>query len=672
MDQFTTNQLRNVVLLGHLGSGKTSLAEAMLYATNATTRIGKVEEGNTISDFEPEEQKRHTSLQVKLLPCVWKKTKINLLDTPGYADFVGESLSGVRVADAAVLVVSAPAGVEVGTEQMWQRLEEQGIPVLVFVNKLDRENADFSRVMDQLQAQLGRQCVAINAPLGAEAQFRDVVSLVSEESSGQAPELAGRYREQLVEAVAETDDALTEKYLESGALSTDDIGKGLHSGVPARKVVPVLVGAATQSQGITQLLDAILDYLPAPDERPAAPATKDGQSLDLTANAQNALAALVFKTTADPFVGKLSHFRVYSGTIKANSEVWNANKGEAERIGQLFVSRGKSQESVPELVAGDIGSVAKLAATTTGDTLCTRASALHMEGIEFPSPNYNVAISPKSKADLDKMSFALARLVEEDPNLHTRREPSTSEFIVSGMGDTHIEVMAEKAKRKFGVELELTPPKIPYHETITKVARVEYRHKKQTGGHGQYGHVLLRLEPQPRGQGYEFVSEVVGGNVPREFIPSVEKGVAKTLVEGAMTGYPIVDVKVVLYDGSSHPVDSSGSSFEIAGVMALKKGVQEADPTLLEPVMHLHIEVPEQYAGDVIGDLNTRRARILNMAPGGGKAVVEAEAPLSEVQQYSTSLRAITHGRGSFSTQFDHYGEVPRHVVDRIVEAAKR
>ena len=672
VDQFTTKQLRNVVLLGHSGAGKTSVAEAMLFATNATTRMGRVEDGNTISDFEPEEQKRSTSLQVKLLPCIWSQTKINILDTPGYADFVGESISALRVADAVVLVVSAPAGVEVGAEQMWQRARTLGLPVLVFLNKMDRENVDFPKVMDQLRDQLGRQCVAVNVPIGAEAQFADVASLVEEDPPAEVKGLAGQYRERLVEAVAETDDALTEKYLDSGELSSEEISAGLYQGVRTSQVVPVLAGAATQSKGITELLDAILAYLPAPDERPAAPATQNGQSLELPADPQGPLAALVFKTTADPFVGKLSHFRVYSGTLKANGEVWNAAKGETERIGQLLVSRGKSQENVPELVAGDIGAVAKLSSTTTGDTLSLRTSPIRMEGVELPEPTYNVAASPKSKADLDKMSFALSRLVEEDPNLRTSREPATGEFIVSSMGDTHVEVMAEKAKRKFGVELELSPPKIPYRETITRVARVEYRHKKQTGGHGQYGHVLLRLEPQPRGEGYQFASEVVGGNVPKEYIPAVEKGVVKAMDEGSLTGYPIVDVKVVLYDGSSHPVDSSGASFEIAGTMALKKGVQEGEPTLLEPVVHLHIEAPEQYAGDVIGDLNTRRARILSMAPGGGKATIEAEAPQAEVQQYSTTLRAITQGRGYFSASFAHFGEVPRHVVDRIAETARK
>lgn len=671
MDQFTTKQLRNVVLLGHSGSGKTSLAEAMLYATNAINRMGKVEEGNTISDFEPEEHKRRTSLQVKLLPCIWKKTKINLLDTPGYADFIGETLSAIRVADAAVLVVSAAAGVEVGTEQLWQRVKARGLPVLVFVNKMDRENADFARVLEQLRTQLGKQCVAVNVPLGAEAQFRDVVSLLGEETPAQGKEAVDHYLGELTEAVAETDDQLTEKYLEAGKLSVEEIGSGLHQGIRAGQMVPVLAGAATQSKGILQLLDAILAYLPGPDERPASTAMKDGQNIELPSNAQGPLAALVFKTTADLHVGKLSHFRIYSGTLKANGEVWNATKGETERIGQLLVSRGKTQESIPELVAGDIGSVAKLATTTTGDTLCLRANPVRLPGVEFPSPTYNVAISPKSKADLDKMSIALSRLIEEDPNLHATREKSTGEFVISGMGDTHVEVMAEKAKRKFGVELELTPPRIAYLETITRVTRVEYRHKKQTGGHGQYGHVWLRLEPQPRGRGYEFSNEVVGGNVPKEYIPAVEKGVSKALVEGSLSGYPIVDVKVIVYDGSSHPVDSSGASFEIAGSMALKKGVTEASPTLLEPIMHLHVEVPGHYAGDVIGDLNTRRAKILSMSPDGETALVEAEAPQAEIQRYATSLRALTQGRGSFTVRFDHYGAVPHHLVERIVEAAK-
>ncbi len=671
MAQFTTDQLRNVALLGHSATGKTSLGEAALFVTKAINRLGRVEDGNTVADYEPEEHKRQTSLQVAVLPCVRNTTKINLLDTPGYADFIGETVSALRVADAAVLVVSAPAGVEVGTQQMWRRIQALSLPTIVFVNKIDRENVDLDALLDQLRSQLGRQCVAVNIPLGVGEQFKDVIDLLSDNVPAEAQDAASQYREQLAEAVAETNDDLTEKYLEAGDLTPEELTQGLSQGVRAAQVVPVLFGSATQGKGIEALLDAILAYLPSPGQRPAAESSKGGQVQEVAADSAGPLAALVFKTAADPFVGKLSYFRVYGGTFKANGEVWNSTKEENERVGQLFVASGKSQESVPELAAGDIGSVPKLSVTTTGDTLTLRANPRQLAGIEFPTPSYSVAISPKSKADLDKMSIALTRLGEEDPSVRMSREAATGEFIVSGIGDTHVEVLLDKAKRKFGVELELTVPKVAYRETITKVTKVEYRHKKQTGGHGQYGHVLIRLEPY-RGQGYQFGNEVTGGNVPRDFIPSVEKGVSKAMEEGAMAGFPIVDVKVVLYDGSSHPVDSSGSSFEIAGSMALKKGVLEASPALLEPVMHLEVSVPESYAGDVIGDLNSRRAKIAGMSPGGGTAVIEAIVPQSEVQQYATTLRALTQGRGSFTLAFDHYEEVPAHLASKIVEAAKQ
>ena len=671
MDQFTTDQLRNVALLGHSATGKTSLGEAALFATKAINRIGRVEDGNTVADYEPEEHKRQTSLQVAVLPCVRNKTKINLLDTPGYADFIGETVSALRVADAAVLVVSAPAGVEVGTQQMWRRIQALSLPTIVFVNKIDRGNVDVDALLDQLRSQLGRQCVAVNMPLGVGEQFRDVIGLLGDNVPAEAQGAASQYREQLAGAVAETDDDLTEKYLEAGDLTPEELTQGLSQGVRAAQVVPVLFGSATQGKGVEALLDAILAYLPSPGQRPAAESSKGSQVQEVAADSVGPLAALVFKTAADPFVGKLSYFRVYGGTFKANGEVWNSTKEESERVGQLFVASGKSQESVPELAAGDIGSVPKLSVTTTGDTLALRANPLQLPGIEFPTPSYSVAVSPKSKADLDKMSIALTRLGEEDPSVRMSREAATGEFIVSGIGDTHVEVLLDKAKRKFGVELELAVPKVAYRETITKVTKVEYRHKKQTGGHGQYGHVLIRLEPY-RGQGYQFGNEVTGGNVPRDYIPSVEKGVSKAMEEGAMAGFPVVDVKVVLYDGSSHPVDSSGSSFEIAGSMALKKGVLEASPALLEPVMHLEVSVPESYAGDVIGDLNSRRAKIAGMSPGGGTAIIEAVVPQSEVQQYATTLRALTQGRGSFTMDFDHYEEVPAHLASKIVEAAKR
>lgn len=673
MDQFTTGKIRNVVLLSHSGAGKTSLAEAMLFASKAIGRLGKVEDGNTASDFDPEEHKRQTSLQLTVLPAVWKGTKINLIDTPGYADFIGETVSALRAADAALVVVSAPAGVEVGTEMLWKRVRELGLPAIVFISKMDKENADYDSAVSQVRSALGSQCAAINLPIGSESSFSGVASVLGGEVPSELKAAADQAHEHLAEAVADTDDDLTLKYLDDGDLTPEEIADGLHSGVRTGAVVPVLAGSSTTGAGVEQLMDAIIDYMPSPAEAPAAEATKGGEAVELTADPGGPLAAVVFKTSADPFVGKLSYFRVISGTISANSEIWDSSTSQAERIAQVFVTLGKTQESVPKLVAGDIGAVAKLAHAVTGDTFTTKTDAISLPGVSFPGSVYSVAVHPKSKADLEKLSSSLNRLVEEDPSLHLTRDQATSEMVVSGMGDTHVDVMAERAKRKFGVELDLAAPRVAYRESISKITpNVEYKHKKQTGGHGQYGHVILRLEPVARGEGFSFVSEVTGGRVPKEYIPAVEKGVQKTIDDGALAGYPIVDVKVVLTDGSSHAVDSSGQAFEIAGGMAMKKGVVDAAPTLLEPVMKVHISVPEQFAGSVVGDLNTRRAHIAGMNPEGGVAQIEAQLPQIEAQQYSTHLRALTQGRGTLTMEFDHYGDVPPQLVQKIVAESQK
>ena len=667
MEQFTTKQVRNIALLAHSGAGKTSLAEAMLHATQAINRPGRVEDGNTASDFEPEEHRRRTSLQLAILPCVWKGVKVNVIDTPGYADFLGETVSALRAADAAVIVLSAPSGVEVGADIAWQRVRELGIPAIVFVNKMDREHADYEATMAQVHSHFGSRCAPINLPIGAESSFSGVASCVEGSAPAGMEDAIAAAKDQLAEAVAETDDDLTMKFLDEGTLSDEEIAQGLSIGIRTGQTVPVLAGSATTETGIGELMDAIVNYIPSPAESPAVKATKNGAEMELTTDATGPLAAFIFKTTADPFVGKLSFFRVMSGTLSANSEVFESGSGDTERIGQVFVPVGKKQESVPSLAAGDIGSVSKLAHAVTGDTLTTKADPVSLPRMEFPEPVFHIAVHPKSKADLEKLSSSLARLTEEDPSLVLQRDQATGELVIAGQGNTHVEVMAERAKRKFGVELELAPPRVAYRETISRVTNVEYKHKKQSGGHGQYGHVLLRLEPRGRGEGFEFASEVVGGSVPREYIPAVEKGVHRTMDEGALAGFPIVDVRVVLTDGSSHSVDSSGQSFEIAGSMAMKKGVVEASPALLEPVMRMAIVAPEQFAGAVVSDLNTRRAHISGMTPVGGVAHIEAELPQSEAQQYSTHLRALTQGRGTLSMRFDHYSEVPAHLTPKIV-----
>ena len=665
MEQFTTGNIRNVVMLAHLGAGKTSLTEAMLFATKAVGRLGRVGDGTTVSDYDQEEHKRQTSLQLAVAPAVWKGTKINVIDTPGYADFVGEQASALRVADAAVLVVSATGGVEVGTELAWKKIRDLGLPAIIFVSRLDREHADYEGSMAQIRSQLGDRCAAINLPMGAAADFTGVADLLGDVPPGMQA-MAEPAIDALAEAVAETDDDLTLKFLDEGTLTPDEIRQGLNVGVRSGAVVPVIAGSSVTEAGVEGLLDAILNYLPSPAEVGSAKAKKGDAEVELAADADGPLAAIVFKTSADPFVGKLSYFRVMSGTL-AHGDAFDSTTGEGERIAQVFVPVGKHQESVESLVAGDIGVVAKLAHTVTGDTITTKGEGLKLAGVDFPTPVFKVAVHPKTKADLEKLSSSLARIVEEDPSLHMERDHSTGELVVTAMGDTHVDVMAERAHRKFGVDLELAPPRVPYRETISKAATVEYKHKKQSGGHGQYGHVELRLEPMARGGGFAFASEVVGGTVPKEYIPAVEKGVHKTMEDGAVAGYPIVDVKVVLTDGSFHAVDSSGQSFEIAGSMAMKKGMNEGAPTLLEPIMRVTITVPEHSAGAVVGDLNTRRTHIAAMVPEGGVAVVEASMPQVEAQQYSTQLRALTQGRGSITMEFDHFGEVPPQLVQKIV-----
>jgi len=673
MSSVDTQHLRNVAFVSHSGAGKTSMVEALLFAGGGTSRLGKVDDGNTTSDYEPEEVKRGGSIQTSVLPCAWKDHKLNLLDTPGYPDFVGEVASGLRAADAAVLMITAQSGVEVGTEDAWELCEEAGVPRLVLINKMDRENADFQRTLENIQDMFGRRCVAIQVPIGAEQSFKGLVSLLEPpgEASSDVVAEVEELRERLVEAVAESDDDLATRYLEGETITQEELSTAVKRAVLSGEIVPVMVGSATAPVGVEELLDAMVELLPSPADLPDVVAADD-DSKRLAADAAGPLAAIVFKTIADPFVGKVSYFRVVSGTMKSDSRVWNSSKGVEERIGQLSIVKGKSQDTVDCLVAGDIGGVAKLSDTGTGDTLCQREDAVVLEGLRFPEPLFTSAISPKGKADLDKMASSLSRLAEEDPTLQVSRAARTGETLLSGMGETHIDVAVEKAKRKFGVELINSLPKVAYQETISATTRTEYRHKKQSGGHGQYGHVKIELAPLPRGGGFEFDAKVVGGNVPKEYIPAVEKGVVKSLDEGVLGGYPIVDLKVVLYDGSSHPVDSSGMSFEIAGSFALRKGVEEATPVLLEPVMHLRAMIPDASTGDVIGDLNVKRAKILGMTPQGGMTVIEAEVPQGEMLRYAMDLRSMTQGRGRFVMEFAHYEAVPEQLTRRIVEGSKQ
>ncbi len=662
-------EIRNVVLLSHYGAGKTSLSEAMLFTSGAIKRLGSVDAGTTTSDYDPGEIERHMSISLSILPQEWKGIKLNVIDTPGYADFVGEVKAALRVSDGAAIVVCAASGVEVGTEQVWDYAVKQGLPCLIFVNKGDRENADFSRTLEEIQAKLSARCLAIQLPMGAASDFKGFVDLLtmkayvgSKEEEVQLPdsllEQARSHRERLVEAVVEIDDNLITRYLEGEEISNEEISKAVRQSTAEGKLVPVFVGSALHNIGARAILDAICDYLPSPER-------------EVEADTGAPLSSLVFKTSADPFTGKVSYFRVYSGAVFSNSQVWNANKDTTERIGQLFTPLGKQQQTVNQVVAGDIGAIAKLNLTSTGDTLCAQEKPATLEGIDFPRANFSMAMKPHSKNDLDKMSTVLPRVCEEDPSLKISHDSDTNELIVSGVGDSHLEMVKERMRRKFGVEVKLEPPSVPYKETVTVPTKAEYKHKKQTGGHGQYGHVFLRIEPLPRGSGFEFEKKIVGGAIPSNYVPSVQKGVNETRQEGVLAKYPVVDVKVTLYDGSFHPVDSSDIAFKIAGAQALKKGLLEGQPVLLEPVMDLSVTVPEVSTGDVIGDLNTKRGRVLGMSPGDGGNVITAQAPYAELRHYAIDLRSITQGRGSFSMEFSYYDEVPAHIAQRVIAEAK-
>ncbi len=673
MPKYGLDNIHNVVLLSHGGAGKTSLSEAMLFNAGVVKRLGKVDDGSTVSDYDPDEAKRRISINLSLLPLNWKERKVNIIDAPGYTDFVGEVKAGMRVSEGAIIAVCAASGVEVGTEMVWGYCEAAKLPRLIFINKMDRENADFFKAVGEIQSKLGRKCQPVQVAIGASAGFKGVVDLLTMKAYTGSPakeaeipaDLKARvdsYREKLVESIAELDDKLIEKYLGGEEITQEEFTKTLRLGVTSGKIVPILAGSALMNIGIDRVLDAIYNYLPLPKEQKVAAASG---AVEPSESAP--LAALVFKTTADPYVGKLTYFRVYNGVFTGNSQVFNSTQNAAERVGQLYFMRGKTQEPATEIRAGDIGAVAKLNVTVTGDTLCAQEKQVKLAPIEFPTPIFREAVYPKSKTDIDKMSSALSRLTEEDPTLKVHRELGTGETILSGMGDTHLSVAAEKMQRKFGVNVELSIPKVPYRETITASSKAEYKHKKQSGGHGQFGHVFLALEPLPDRGENEFAEKIVGGSVPKNYIPAVEKGVVDAYSEGCLAGYPVIGVKATLYDGSFHPVDSSEICFKIAGAGAFKKGLAEGQPILLEPIMNLKVTVPNDLTGDIIGDLNTKRARVMGMNPEGGTNVIEAQVPLAEVQRYSIDLKSMTQGRATYIVEFDHYEEVPANITQKLV-----
>jgi elongation factor G len=681
--EYTTDMLRNLVLLGHGSSGKTSLAEAMLYASGAINRMGRVEEGTTVTDFDEEEIRRRISLSLAMATVEWGGCKLNVIDTPGYTDFIGEVISGICVADLALVLVDPVGGVEVGTELVWEHADRLALPRMVVVNKMNRENASFERTLQALRQAFGKNFVPLQLPIGAQSDFAGVIDLVRMKAvMGEGGELrdipadlraqAEEARVQLVEAAAEGNDDLILKYLEGEELTEDEVRLGLRAAICNGTVIPVLAVAATANIGTRALLDALVAYAPSPADRGPIMAEGAAGEEALEPSELAPLAALVFKTAADPYVGKLTYFRVYGGIVEADSRVWNSRAEAEERLGSLYVMRGKEQIQVARLRPGDIGAVAKLTIAITGDTLCDRSHPLKLAGPVFPHPLFAVAVRPLTKTDQAKMGPTLTRICEEDPTLRWRQEPSTRETILEGMGEAHVEIAVRRMKNRFGVSVETAIPKVPYQETITKTNTDQYRHKKQTGGAGQFAEVHMRLEPLGRGEGFDYGWEVFGGAISSSFQPSIEKGIRQVLEQGVIAGYPVVDVRAVVTDGKEHPVDSKDIAFQIAGREAFKKVMLGAGPVLLEPIYMLTVIVPEEYTGDVMGDLNTKRARVQGIDQQGHKSIITALVPLAEIQRYATELRSLTQGRGLFSIEFDHYAEVPPHLTQQIIEASKQ
>jgi len=675
MKEYPPTQLRNVGLFSHGGAGKTTLCEALLFRAGAITRMGSIEDGNTTTDFDPDELRRQMSVSLAVAPLEWQGHKINLLDTPGYADFYGEVAEATRVSDGALILIDAVAGPQVGTDAVWKRSGQ--LPRLLVVNKMDRENADYRASLDSLRERYGKGVVPLTFPIGKAEGLSGVVDLLEGKAylagkqEGEAPPpteqgTIDQLREMLVESACELDDDLINKYLEGQEITSDELVKAVRQGVREQKLFPVLATAGNRSIGLDPLLNAIVQLLPSPAEVEVK--LGDGKVL----GANDKLAALVFKTVSDPNIGRLSYVRIYSGTLAADSHVWNAHKSKDERIGQVFHVRGKTQEPTQRLVTGDIGVIPKLSETVTGDTLSTKDAATELAGFDYPAAAYFASVHPKSRNDVDKLSTAMARLLEEDPSLQMHREASTNEVILSGLGDSHLDVAVQRLQRKFGVNVTLDVPKVAYRETITSKGTAEGRHVRQSGGHGQYGVVNLEVEPTSRGEGFEFVDKIVGGVVPKQFIPAVEKGVRESLDQGVIAGFPVVDVRCALVFGKYHPVDSSEAAFKTAGSVGFKAAFTHANPVLLEPVMRVEVTVPSEYAGDIMGDLNTRRAHIHGMTPDGPNTVIEASVPQSEMLRYATDLRSMTQGRGTYSMAVSHYDPVPAHLQAKIIEEHKK
>jgi elongation factor G len=680
------DKIRNVGVVGHGGVGKTSLVETLLFAAGAVTRLGKVDDGTTTTDWDPDEIRRKISINSAVAYCDWKGYRINLIDTPGYGDFIPDARAALRVVEAAIVVVDAVAGVQVQTEKVWKFAAEYELPRAIVLNRLDRERGDFARALESISRRLKGRSVPLQVPVGEEAGFRGVVDLVTMKAlswaDGKVTESAvpnelaeqvKQYREKLVEAAAETNDDLLNKYLEEGSLEEGEMLAALRAGISEGKIIPVLCASASRNIGVQPILDLIVHDFPSPAVRReiAGIDGKTKQTASRPVDAKAPVTAIVFKTLTDPHIGKLSLFRVLTGTLKSDSTLLNLARAARERMGHVAWLQGKTQKNVDALGAGEIGVVMKLKETLTGDTLTDEAQPLEVPRITFPEPAISFAIQPKTRGDEDKISNALARIAEEDPTVHYHYDPETKQLLVSGLGNLHVEMVVERMKRKYNVDVHLLPPRIPYKETVKGRAEGQGKYKKQTGGRGQYGDTWLKVEPLPRGGGFEFADEIFGGAVPRQYIPSVEKGVRDAMKKGIVAGYPIVDVKVTLYDGSYHDVDSSDMAFQIAASMGLQKVFMEAHPILLEPVMTVEVTCPSETAGDVIGDMNSRRGRILGMEPAGETAIVRASVPMAEMLTYEPTLRSMTGGRGAYSMEFSHYEEVPAFIAEKVIKDAR-
>jgi elongation factor G len=688
MKVYDAANIRNVALVGHSGSGKTQLTSAALFDAGAVNRFGKVDDGTTVTDYDEEEISRKHTLSASLAYAEWNKTKINFIDTPGIANFLADARAALRVADAAIIVVDAVSGVQVQTEKAWQAADEAGLPRLVVVNRLDRERASLERTLASVHSALSRTVIPVQLPIGEERSFKGVVDLVALKAYTFLPDGSGKFtesavppemadqtataREALIEMVAEADESLMEKFFEAGTLSQEQLVAGLRSATAAGKVFPLLCTSALLNIGVQPLLDAIVGYVPSPAERPLKMVNpKNGEEIERPFAENGAASAFVWKTIADPFAGRITMFRVMSGSLKSDSTVHNKTRDTSERLGHVVLLQGKNQSNVPEIRAGDLGAVPKLKDTLTNDTLGDKADAAVFPALKFPEPVLSYAIEPKSRGDEDKISTSMHRLEEEDPSIRYSRDPQTNELLLSGQGQLHIEVTVAKLKRRFGVDVNLKPPRIPYRETIKAATEAHGRHKKQTGGHGQFGDCKIKVEPLPRGTDFEFVDDIFGGAIPRQFIPAVEKGIQETRVRGYLAGYPMVDFRVTVFDGSYHDVDSNELSFKMAGRLAFRDAMTRARPTILEPIMNVEVYAPSDFAGDLMGDLNGRRGRIGGMDTRGATTVIKAQVPMSEMLTYEQHLTSATGGRGSYHMEFSHYEEVPTPLQAKIIAASK-